>query len=123
MELGGPDYAKSGAPIADSDGYEQAQATGRGLGYRYAILLYCCVGLEVMGSMMTICISNVCVVHHIIHPGTLVLPKRCLVSRSSLRRRRLGNSASREHSFTVTLTQTTLAFETRTTGCCSRRSQ
>ncbi len=41
VQLGGPDYGKSGAPIADSEGYEQSQTTGRGMGYRYVSPLSC----------------------------------------------------------------------------------
>jgi len=35
VKLGGPDYAKVGAKVTDTDGNEVATATGRGAGYKY----------------------------------------------------------------------------------------
>lgn len=35
LELGGPDYAKTGPKITDSDGNEVDAATGKGVGYKY----------------------------------------------------------------------------------------
>ena len=35
MELGGPDYARTGPKVTDSEGKALAEATGRGAGYRY----------------------------------------------------------------------------------------
>lgn len=35
VELGGPDYSKTGPKVTDSEGKTLAEATGRGPGYRY----------------------------------------------------------------------------------------
>lgn len=35
VELGGPDYSKTGPRVTDSEGKAMAEATGRGPGYRY----------------------------------------------------------------------------------------
>lgn len=39
VELGGPDYSKTGPKATDSEGNELINATGKGLGYRWAPLI------------------------------------------------------------------------------------
>ena len=34
VDLGGPDYSKTGPKVTDSEGNELAAATGKGVGYR-----------------------------------------------------------------------------------------
>ena len=50
MELGGPDYAKNAPKVQDSQGFEIQGATGKGSGYRWAVLILPLANLHSMLS-------------------------------------------------------------------------